>query len=400
LPAATLPDRTDHTDSPRPDRNQTRGKTAPDDVVPILASIVPNLRKVLVDPDRVITASISISTSLIGPTFRSKSFPQNVDSGLLDLIYTLTRLQNNQKAWKKEVSDALMDPRFFLSSPALVTGKWVPLVRQYILTDRERVSELLARTTPPTAAGVLFGVGATSARTDADRRTSLTLRRIAFFIFAAETDTFVPQLPEIEDKLVELLSATPVSSPSSAVRAEVYLVLRALVLRTSPVHLSSLWPLVNNELQHALSALMADRDPDKLYTDGSILQACKLLDTLLVIAPDEFLLHEWLFVTDTIEAVYRPPDWTPAALVDVIAGEIVGGSGTRDRGEGDGVRKMWFEGGKRDGVKEGGDVRREVIAPWLRGLSIWHYEGTYRMGRADIDGYEKCLARDLFEEAT
>lgn len=88
----------------------SRGKTPPIDIVAVLVSTVPELRKVLVEPDRVVAASIAISTNVIGPTFRSKSFPHNVTGGVLDLLYQLTRLPNNQKAWKKELSDASLIP--------------------------------------------------------------------------------------------------------------------------------------------------------------------------------------------------------------------------------------------------------------------------------------------------
>jgi hypothetical protein len=386
--------------TPRP----TKGKPVPDDIVPILVSIIPELRKVVVEPERIITASVSISTSLMGPIFRSKSFPQNVSPALLDLAYQLTRLQNNQKAWKKELSDAFLDPRFFLSPPALVKDKWVPLTKQYILADRERMTELLSRIAPPTTAGVLFGVGAASARQEADRKTALNLKRIAFLIYAAEHDTFVPKLTEIEEKLVELLSATAVSSPSSATRGEVYIVLRTLALRTSPVHLSSLWPLINSELHNALIALAPGGDPEHTFGDASILHACKLLDLLLVLAPDEFQLHEWLFVTDTIEAVYHPHDWAPMALADQVVTEMqIPGSSRMGNPayeiEHGGGRKPWFRGRREEMGTAEVDVKRDIIAPFLRNLSIASYEGIYAMGHPDLVGCEDALVADLFEEA-
>lgn len=374
-----------------------RGRTSPDDIVSILASIIPELRKVLVEPDRVVAASVTISTSVIGPTFRAKTFPQNISPGILDLLYQLTRLQNNQRAWKKELSDALLDPKFFSSPVSLVKGNWVPLVRQYLISDRERMTDLLGRITPPTTAGVLFGVGATSARQEADKKTQLNLRRIAFLIFAAEKDTFVVNLKELEEKLVELLSATAVTSPSSATRGEVYLVFRALVLRTSSVHLASFWPLVNTELQSALSALFPDED-NYIYTDSTILQACKLLDTLLVITPDEFQLHEWLFVTDTIEAVYRPNGWVPAALVDQVALELPysssqGGAVVENR------RRPWLTGDKiRELERNRGDIKAEILRPFFSNLSIFVYEGTYGMKPPDLDACEDALMRDMFIE--
>jgi hypothetical protein len=29
--------------------------------------------------------------------------------------------------------------------------------------------------------------------------------------------------------------------------------------------------------------------------------------------------HQWMFVTDTVDAVYRPEDWSPESLLDQLA---------------------------------------------------------------------------------
>src|ERR1700712_1123159 len=87
----------------------------PDAVVAILASIAPNLPKILVEPDRVLNAANTISASVIGPTFKSKSFPENVSKSTLVLISQLARLPNAQKSWRKDLGDAFNDSRFFAS---------------------------------------------------------------------------------------------------------------------------------------------------------------------------------------------------------------------------------------------------------------------------------------------
>lgn len=67
----------------------------------VLASVAPNLPKILVEYDRVLAAASTISTNVVGPTLRSKSFPDTVSSSTMTLLRELSRLQNNQKAWKK-----------------------------------------------------------------------------------------------------------------------------------------------------------------------------------------------------------------------------------------------------------------------------------------------------------
>ncbi len=71
--------------------------------------VVPSLPKILVENDRVLTAAASISASVIGPTLRSKAFPDTVSKSTVMLLQELSRLPNNQKSWKKDVTDAFND---------------------------------------------------------------------------------------------------------------------------------------------------------------------------------------------------------------------------------------------------------------------------------------------------
>jgi len=47
------------------------------------------------------------------------------------------------------------------------------------------------------------------------------------------------------------------------------------------------------------------------------------LDLLLVLQTEEFQVHEWAFITDTVDAVYHPDEWLPEAILDQL-GEIAG----------------------------------------------------------------------------
>jgi hypothetical protein len=362
-----------------------------------------------VEPDRVLSASNTISTSVIGPTFKSKVFPENVQKSTLILLYQLSRLPNNQKAWKKDLGDAFNDPRFFQSQIVLVESDWLPLLKQWTLSDKERMPEILTRLVPPATAGIVFGVGATSARLEADRKTQLNLRRAATLILASVDDNFVTDLPLVQEKIVELLPATTTSSPSSTTRGDIYMLLRALVLKNSTIHLATLWPIINAELHIAISSIVA---PDHsaaadTYNNTSILQACKLLDTLICIAPDDFQLHEWLFITDTIDAVYRPSHIQPTALADELSEELsaasINSDGVHHQASTSLTRKPLIgPGGIHD---EGAWERRDdlvakVLRPFFGQLSIYAFESTYTMGPTDWTACKSGLLKDLFDERT
>lgn len=396
------------------DRSPSRSLNRAEDIIGILASITPSLPKILIEPDRVLAAASTISTSAIIPTFRSKVFPENVTKSVLVLLYQITRLPNTQKIWKKDLGDAFNDSRFFSNSPALLESDWLPLLSQWAISDKERIPELLSRISLPTTAGIVFGVGATSSRLEADRKTQLNLRRIATLVLSAPNDTFVTDLSTIEEKIVELLSATPTSSPSSTTRGEIYMVLRALVLKTSHVHLAILWPIVNAELYSAISSVISPDHSQSSDTYGnfSVLQACKLLDTLLCVAPDEFQLYEWLFVTDTIDAVYQPSEYRLVGLIDGLSEElgstsiasaaymeqITAANKPADRA----VRRPLLGVGGIDcnevNLERKDELVGKVLRPFFSQLSIFTFERTYEMGVTDLETCKWDLLKDLFDE--
>ncbi|KPM41775.1 Protein dopey [Neonectria ditissima] len=383
----------------------------PEDIVSILASVVPNLPKILLEPDRILSAAGAISTNVIGPSLRAKGFPDTFSKNTLKLLHELSRLQNNQKIWKKDVSDAFNDAKFFGMNLELAKDDWIPLLRQWTLTDKDRVPEIASRINAPTTAGIVFGVGATSARLEADRKTQLSLRRIATLVLAAAEDAFVADLTTIFDKLVELLAASSTSSPSSTTRADIYMVVRALALKTSAIHLGMLWPVVNAEIHAAISSVVApdNSTASDTYTNASILQACKLLDLLICVAPDDFQLHEWLFITDTIDAVYRSSTYQPVALVDEISeelGAVAANSALQTESVahlvagGSSRRPLLGPGGISDDVslERKDELVAKVLRPFFGQLSIFAFESTYAMGRLDREACISGLLKDIFDE--
>ena len=376
-------------------------------LVAVLATIVPNISKVLVDADRITATANTISSSVLAPVFRSKAFPENVDEDALDLLTGLLRTPEASKAAKKDVGEAFNDSKFFSTALPLAEKRWLPILRSWALADKERMPELLARLTPPTAAGIVLGLGATSARLEADRRTQLNLRRIATLILAADHDTFVVNLASLQPKLVELMGATATSSPSAVTRAEVYLIVRALVLRTSAVHLTALWPTLHAELVDALTAAYPTDTADAAPNVTCLLQACKLLDALLTLHPDDFQLQAWLFVSDTPDAVYRPAHAAPVALVDDLAAALdaqapahhhhTSGLPPADASAGR-RRPLLAASSARDTPKE--EVMEKTIRPFLRQLSIYAFESTYSLQPPDWDACFDDLLRDLFDDST
>ncbi|SZF02930.1 unnamed protein product [Blumeria hordei] len=382
-----------------------------DDIVAILADIAPNLTKILVEPDRVLNATVTISNSVIAPTFKSKSFPDSVSKNTLELMNKIAKLPHNQKQWKKDLGDAFNDPRFFSSPVSLVNTDWLPLMKLWTLNDKDKMPELLSRLVPPTTAGIVFGVGASSTRYETDRKAQLNLRRTSILFLAAMEDNFVKDIPFIQEKIVELLSATSTTSPSSLTRADIYILIRAISLKTSAVHLATLWPIINAELHSAISSVVASENTtlSLTYKNYSIFQACKLLDTLICIAPDDFQLHEWLYITDTIDAVYKPLDFEPVALIDEISDEL--GSAVNpeftppklaaNQPENTKVRRPLLGTGRTVDAacwERKDDLVKNVLRPFFSQLSIYAFEATYSMSLPDWETCRAELLEDIFDD--
>lgn len=387
------------------------------DTVSVLISIIPRLSIVLVDNDRVSKVVSDISTSVVGPTFRAKAFPDNVTQNTLDLLRELTKVSQNNKSLKKDIYDAFNDPRFFNTPLSLLQDAWLPILAQWTQSDKERLPELLSRLSAPTTASIMFGVGAASARQEADRKTQLTLRRIAILVLASPEDAYTPNIPQVLEKIVELLTASPASSPSSITRADVIVLLRAIVLKTSSVHLASIWPVVNGELTSALSSILPDATNKEHYNNAGVLQACKLLDQLVVSDPDDFQLMEWLFITDTIDAVYKP--LTPPLVLsltdeinEVLSHASMAHAGTSSmhninadaHSTTEPSRKLLLdpliealEDEERAAVLDmtRGELISRVIRPFLGDLSMNAFEARYTGGECDGEAIWKSIVKDV-----
>ncbi|EGD95389.1 protein kinase subdomain-containing protein [Trichophyton tonsurans CBS 112818] len=409
-------------ESEHPSSSSLLQRIGPDDIIGILSVSLPTLTATLDEADRVSNALSSISTNIISPVFHSRLFPSNVDKNTLDLLQQISKVQGASKIWKKDVSDAFNDSKFFGFKFGLVKSHWIRLFRQWALTDTERLTEVLTRLTSPTSAGIMFGVGASAARLEADRKAQLNLRRIALLIIASDEDHFSAELSELQQKLEDLLAATHVSSPSSVTRAEIYMVLRALILRTGSTSIAPFWPMISTELQDAISAISPDQESES-FNPYSLLQAAKLLETLLLVSPDDFQLQEWLFVTDTIDVVYPPNRWESRALADELSrslGKSIspqsehsasaqdtngydGGGDDESVGTGsskkDGFKKAWLNSDlSRETAKD--EIIEKLLRPFFDRLSIHSFETMYSMGVPDIAACTDDLLADLFNEFT
>ena len=359
--------------------------------IEILCHVLPAMSPVLNEADRITSIYSGISANITGPLLRSRTFPANIGGDVLDLLFVMSKAQNATKVWRKDLLDAFNDPKFFKSPPAIAESGWVPIMKQLVALDKAVLSDLLSKLSPPATAGIMFGVGATAARAEADKQAKLNLRRITLLLIANDRDTFVSNLTQIMAKVEELLTATPASSPSSITRGEIMLLLRGVSLSFSQHNLVSLWPVMDSELQRIFRDI--GKTPEPSFTAYSHMQAAKLLDLLLLIKPEEFQLHEWLYITDTIDAIYPPINPKPTALADNLhlntSQSVELQSATAE-----GNRKPWL----CTDMSRKGEEYGALLGSFFGHLSIRAFEDIYSLESVDYQACRGDLLADLFTD--
>lgn len=156
---------------------------------------------------------------------------------VLDQICEMTKMPFSYKTWRKEVWDVFLDNRFFYMDSA-TAKRWRTIIETVFNLEKERFTELMGRiTTSPSTA--FFS--------NKDQETinrAFNLRRLSYVIFCGVVDQYVPQLPVIQEKIVELLKL----EHGEMVHVEIYLCLRIMLVRFSQKHLLNFWPVLVTEL--------------------------------------------------------------------------------------------------------------------------------------------------------
>ncbi|WWC87738.1 uncharacterized protein L201_002630 [Kwoniella dendrophila CBS 6074] len=287
----------------------------------LATSVVPNLRALLIDSDKVNAACSGMMITIVTPAIRR----QNVNPSVLQLLFEITKIPSALKTWRVQISDIFNDSRFFKNISEEDIGYWKPLICGLMDSDKERFVELLGKITSASSANIF------SNRDQEMLVKSLNLRRLSFILLAAEMNHHLVQLPAIQEKLVEMLRSSQVSPQ---VHSEVYLCLRVLMCRISPQHLTNFWPVILSELLRIFELTMDELPEDDSDGLQLVLAACKFLDLLLVIQSEDFQVHQWMFVTDTTDAVYPVENYSPEAIMDCLANILADDQRGRNMGAG------------------------------------------------------------------
>ncbi|XP_058152194.1 protein DOP1B isoform X2 [Dasypus novemcinctus] len=227
------------------------------------------------------------------------------------LLSSLSGYAYTKRAWKKEVLELFLDPAFFQMDTSCV--HWKSIIDHLLTHEKTMFKDLMNM---QSSSLKLFS---------SLEQKAMLLKRQAFAVFSGELDQYHLYLPLIQERLTDNLRVgqTPI------VAAQMFLFFRVLLLRISPQHLTSLWPIMVSELIQTFMQLEEDlkeedealRNNNKIsrmkvsVPDGNgplmgeipqcelilYLSACKFLDTALSFPPDKmplFQIYRWAFVPE------------------------------------------------------------------------------------------------------
>ncbi|KAG0344934.1 hypothetical protein BG004_004061 [Podila humilis] len=303
--------------SSQSDADQARraGKTKEDVLIQqiqisLCQLVIPNLRRILQEQDRVTTMITNLMYYVIAPSLKSRV---SMNDSSVDLLCEICKIPFAYRTWRKEIWEVFLDNRFFAMVP-LVARKWKVLIQTAMTSEKDRLVELLGRiSTSPTSA--LF-----TSRDQESLNRALMLRRLTFVIWSGTVDQYLPQLPNIQEKLVELLKL----SSNEQVHPEIYLCLRVLLCRISNQHMNNFWPVLLTELIQLFNMFLTDEN-DRPEQANLFLSACKFLDLLFVLENGQYFIHQWIFISDAIrKTVMHSPmgEAMPHALMDRLGKKL------------------------------------------------------------------------------
>ncbi|WFD29679.1 hypothetical protein MSPP1_000689 [Malassezia sp. CBS 17886] len=356
------------------DAESADGAPPPPAVVAYLATgVVPGIAAFAVEQDKAVALCTSIVYYVLAPGLRARS-RTDVDPLVLDVLQAMSALSHTVKTWRSIALDVFFDARFFATPPA-AARVWCTILGALFVADRDRLVDVIARVSSAPTTNLF-----TSRESDLAAR-MLSIRRLAFAVYTGGTDTFLAQLPAIQEKVVDTLRA----QAPDLVQAEIYMCMRVLLCRFSSQHLSGFWPIILTELLRIFGA--AKTHPPAPGSDALqlLFSVAKLADFLVTLQTDDFQIHQWLLVTDTPDAVVHAPDYAPDALLDSIALSPPAAP-ARPRAR---VRRPLLQASRVDSVDE--------LLPFLARVSRTFFLAQDMCSAVDWDNINACLLRDLLE---
>lgn len=249
--------------------------------------VIPKLNAIL-DLEKSLAACTLIMNQIISPALRKRNLylpyinainnsHSAKDTVSLNMLLELVQVSGSHKSWRREVYDSFNDNAFF-SITAEEGSKWKLIFKTFLANDKERVVEFISRISAATSSIL---------RSSRDQDRLINVRRLSFLIISGEVDQFVPNINSIKEKLTELGRTASIDP----IHGEILLLFRALMLRLSPVHMVSFWPIIISEIQTLLYQILEQAGIVSKEQLPLFFETCKVLDMMLVVQSEDFQLY-------------------------------------------------------------------------------------------------------------
>ncbi|GBL90672.1 Protein dopey-1 [Araneus ventricosus] len=239
------------------------------------------------------------------------------------LLANISGYQHTRKAWRKEAFELLLDPSFFQMKSSCI-GYWRSIVDHLMTHDKTTFRDFMSRVSVAQSGSLnLFS----SKEQEYEQRAQL-LKRLAFVIFCSEIDQYQKYMPDIQERLTESLRMSHVP----IVQAHIFLCFRVLLVRMSPHHVTSLWPVIITEMVQVFTQIEYDLCADSEEFSSHLrristldsswvmnssnglnahnhpawlhlyLSVCKLLDMTVALPANilpQFQMYRWAFIGDS-----------------------------------------------------------------------------------------------------
>ncbi|ORY46650.1 hypothetical protein LY90DRAFT_509196 [Neocallimastix californiae] len=358
----------------------------------ISKGVFPIIRKVFADQEKIVNVCNNINYYIITNVFKNRNEETLVLVVVLDLIIEMLKLSYTHRCYKKEIWDLFYNPKFFRMN-LKISSKWKVIMNSIVQSDTEKFNDLISRI----ALGSPTNIFISREQELANR--ALILRRLSYIIFSGENDQYLKQLPIIQEKIVELFKES-----NNYTNIEVYLFLRVLLRRISTKHLANFWPVIFTELFNLFEKYIdVTGNDEKEYTNEELkllLSSFKFLELLIVLAPQEFQLHQWIFIGETNETINDDnitSELAKLSLMDKLKYIWMKNSDNEENEESMVNINNTEQSPKKLLITVKNISNKTQIKDFVCHISKYIYDSTLRLSSVDTEFIDKIIESDLLE---
>lgn len=177
---------------------------------------------------------------------------------------------NAVSLWKKDVFEWYCDSKFFM----VPSKQFRSLIQTLFVNDSEKFAEILTK------------------REYGTTQQYMNLRKISFVIISSANNFYRPNLPQLQEKISEMLK-----SNNLVLRGEALFVIICLFFKIDSALMQSYWPTILHQFLDifTLKAFKTDSIPVKRGDIHLLHQSCILLVLIDALGIDAFQWNKWIF---------------------------------------------------------------------------------------------------------